>query len=235
MSRIEQKFRLNAVQADYFRERMRHLTEADHALDASYDVFSIYFDTPELDVARDKLDGEAERSKCRLRSYSQRLSAQSPVFLEIKSKSFDDQTKLRIPLRFTESLLDPAQWYFLGHGELTRWLTSPTASRLLPICGVYFKREAFGDKEGVGGLRITMDSEITALLPHERSLTDTASRERNITGGDMVLEVKTHAHQLPKGLERLLREVGANSFRFSKYVEALQYLKFEKIYEGHFA
>ena len=87
--RIESKYRLNSYEADNVISYMYNMGyELDHhCKDGNpYQVCSIYFDTHDNVCYNDKLDGLTQRTKIRLRYYSQEEIKSHPLTLEFKEK-----------------------------------------------------------------------------------------------------------------------------------------------------
>ena len=87
-ARFEFKYILSAqkrraVESDifYFLDHDPFVTDKE---DKSYFVRSLYYDDPGYSAFHDKIDGLHSRSKFRLRTYSQNLKDDVPLFLEIK-------------------------------------------------------------------------------------------------------------------------------------------------------
>lgn len=82
--RHEWKHEINRSDLITIRQRMRALAQVDqHAVNGSYHIRSLYFDTPSDKALREKVDGVNQREKFRIRYYNHDPSV---IHLEKKSK-----------------------------------------------------------------------------------------------------------------------------------------------------
>ncbi len=163
--RHECKYLIPEAVASGIRAYVRPYVETDpHAEaspDRSYDITSLYLDTPDLKLYHESRDGQLHRIKLRIRSYDE--TADSPVFLEIKRRfnSLVLKSRARIERVDMDSILaggvthalpgsdDEQACYQEFLGWLARWLARPAV-------WVRYRREAY-----VGifnrDVRVTMD------------------------------------------------------------------------------
>lgn len=111
----------------------------------SYDVNSVYFDDKNLSSYHAKLDGNYERHKIRIRTYSRSFS-DSTLYLELKKRSGSLISKKRHEISastFTKAMAGRSS---------EPWLVG-----LNPTLTVYYQRHEFIYPWG----RVTLDSDIT--------------------------------------------------------------------------
>jgi hypothetical protein len=209
-----------------------------------YDVESLYFDSPDLDIYRAHFQVYDGRFKLRTRTYGPNgIWDRSCVFLEMKIKNREVTEKFRIKL-------DPATHARLFEAEcpelaLSRALirTNPSLEfrelshrvkkvdeilcklKLRPCSRLYYRRKAFENSE----IRITLDENIQGELLMDipaatrmeifgSSLWTQAQQMHKgypIARG-MVLEIKNEG-TLPSWLDEFLRENKTPEARFSKF------------------
>ena len=87
-SRFEYKYLLPAFIAESIITRVAALMRPDFFNSSGpYIVRSLYFDSPNLQFYREKIEGDFVRKKVRLRSYGEDLK--EPVYFEVKNKLAD--------------------------------------------------------------------------------------------------------------------------------------------------
>ena len=68
---------------DLIKDLKEYVVEDDYPTST---ISNIYFDTENFDVIQDALAKQHRREKIRMRTYIEKPQANSPVFLEVKSK-----------------------------------------------------------------------------------------------------------------------------------------------------
>ena len=209
--RYELKFVLSQDQYSSIYEIIaQHLPQDTYG---EYMVQSLYFDTDNWDVIRTSIEQPVYKEKLRLRCYGV-PGIGSPIFLELKKKfrGFVCKRRISFPLKELQektareiAAVDNTQ---VGQ-ELDFYLrANPVKER----AHVSYKRVAFA---GIGGLRITFDSDIrfrTDLLDYEHP-----QGGLEILPDDLiVLEVKT-VGGMPLWLAQALSKLNIFPTTFSKY------------------
>ncbi len=117
-----------------------------------------------------KVDGEYQHLKVRLRSYQVDFLPEAEHFIETKYKEYDATHKLR--LRFPRSKLgmiqDPEKWMWDSafRKKMPALLQESLLQRpLLPVKAVYYEREVFSGYLEYTDLRITFDTHIIGCPP----------------------------------------------------------------------
>jgi hypothetical protein len=180
----------------------------------SYEISSLYLDTPELDIFHgDKASGG---SKYRVRRYG----AMQSVFLERKLKRGGIVRKWRtaVPsadlanLEHESSSADwDGQWY---HERILR-------RGFRPVCQIHYDRMARVGFAPSGTIRLTMDRRIAAL-PQERMQFHTQAL-RPLEQAPIVLELK-YRTEMPLVFKQLIREFKLEPRAVSKYKLAVESL-----------
>ena len=132
--RHEWKHEISPADLAVLRQRLRAAARPDgHGRDGVYQIRSLYFDTPEDRVLREKLDGLDRREKFRIRCYDGNYSC---IRLEKKSKINGLCGKESAPLTAGEvrGLLAGERAWMTGSGRNLVWelYSKMTAQRLGP-------------------------------------------------------------------------------------------------------
>ncbi len=216
MKRYELKYLLDGRQTAFLKNRL----EGHMALDAygRTSIASLYYDTPDRRLIRTSLEKPAFKEKVRLRSYGL-ASEESPVFLELKRKTFDVVYKRRV-----QTTVPLVKKFFEGGGDIcaagqiNREITyfRDYYQTLAPACLIIYDREAY--YENGGDLRLTIDH-------HPRYRVQELDLCRSMEGisllpeGHTILEIKVQ-QAMPLWLTALLDEGRIYKSSFSKYGEA---------------
>lgn len=194
--------------------------------DHSYDITSLYLDSPDLRLFQETRDGIANRVKLRLRTYAP--DPQAPVFVEIKrrrdrvvlksrARVTRGQARLVLDCRLNESLLsDRKARQCLA--EFQSWITRWAAT---PVVWVRYRREAW-----VGtfhrDVRVTLDRKLAcapaSALPLWRP---DRSQWRNLESRRVILELKFD-NSFPDWMGRLVHRFGLQRRSFSKYCNSIE-------------
>lgn len=193
---------------------LRSLTRPDD-LYPDNEVHTLYFDTPGLDSLAEKINGDCEKTKVRLRWYAApgQDGSTSPVFLETKERLGAARAKRRI-----ETDLDPAEIAArpfdprLGAAVTARLRDgfARAGAGLQPTLLLRYRRQRFFDPASQA--RISLDSRIRTLAVNPRLFHASAVGEVPMS----VVEVKSTAFELPRSLRSLLA-LGCRPRAISKY------------------
>lgn len=213
--RHEWKHPINYSDLLALRQRLRCIASMDaHAPEGSYQVRSLYFDSPADRALRDKLDGISRREKFRLRYYN---GDPSLIRLEKKSKMAGlcakESTLLSLPE--TQSLL-AGQWQWMQTSErpLVRELFQKmTCQGLRPKTLVDYTREAF--VYPAGNVRVTLDYDIRTGL-HSTDFLNPCVLTVPAGEDPIILEVKWDEF-LPQVIQDAVQLKNRRVSAFSKY------------------
>lgn len=177
-------------------------------------VETIYFDGPGLDSLAEKLGSDYRKAKIRLRWYDH----SSAVWLEVKRRVGSRREKLRtsVPLdgrELSRRSLDSTALAQIPALLADAGETAPAGLR--PAVHLTYRRERF--IEAASGLRISLDSEITALRIAD--WTAAAPGIRRLPGNlrsPILVELKGGSRDLPPALATLAA-LGGRRESFSKY------------------
>ena len=197
-------------------------------------VLSQYYDSPDLQFYHEKLAGVAMRNKVRMRQYAHRFAPGATTFLEIKHRRNDLVRKYRYRMQDFDPArdLDPAQWKIEDENLESAILTLRERHRLRASAQTYYQREAY---EGAveKDLRITFDTALLALHPHER-LTPRLLHDptrRLMADTLVILEVKA-TKSIPPWVYEGVRAAELQRKTIPKYVAAVELLGLHELYRG---
>ena len=230
MPRQEAKFLLSPAQAETMhRMLLPHVRLDPYAAmrrGATYTVMSLYLDTHALDCYHEKLAGLKDRLKLRVRGYDD-VTADSPVYLELKRKSGAVIAKRRSSVRYgdlRQALSSGDVESYLLHAEnpdeaaanAREFLFHVHRRSLAPVINVVYEREAFCSlhEEGV---RITLDRALRSQLAEGLAFPPGDAPSVSALGQQVILEVKTD-WGLPLWLRMIVGRVGVSKQALSKYI-----------------
>lgn len=180
-------------------------------------VFTIYYDTPDLDLLSEKINSDYLKTKVRLRWYSTApAEGTTGTFLEVKTRVGTLRQKVRVETPLTVATLRELS---LDHPDLltvldlARPLGVPIPARLMPALLLRYERARF--VEPVSGSRISVDTQIEAVRGNPR-VVGHAFAERLAPA---IVEIKGPSDDLPRILNPLI-QLGARRASFSKYGSA---------------
>ncbi len=202
------------------RQRLGAVVQADrHAIGGTYQIRSLYFDTPSDRVLLEKVNGVSRREKFRIRYYNGDLSV---VHLEKKSKLGGLGNKQSAALSVPEVsaiLGGELDWMLCSDRPLVRELYSKMRTeQLRPKTIVDYTREPY--IYPAGNVRVTLDYDIRTGLGCSGFLDPGGT----IPAGDapMILEVKWDAF-LPSVIRDAIQLEGRHASAFSKYAQCRIY------------
>jgi VTC domain len=216
--RIEMKYLLDAkLSIDVRAWAREHLGVDSHcnaSLDDSYDVNTLYLDTPELDLFH--RTGTIGSAKHRVRRYGD----ETTLWIETKSKKKNVVQKNRTAasedecLTHLSDLTNDSPWC----GD---WFTGRIIERRLqPTVQVHYRRFARMSTLGGESLRLTIDSQLQSSPANGWNIASTSDRcdpsRRFSSASAEVLELKFH-RRMPHLFKELLRTFAIPLASFSKY------------------
>lgn len=234
--RHELKYLLDLSQYAALRDALTLYMEPDRWPHST--VRSLYFDTPNLVLARRSAEKPAYKEKLRLRSYGP-ASGETPVFVELKKKYRGQVYKRRCQAGYTQAMA-----WLCGQSEAPE--SSATAREidrflvfydsLAPALLVSYERDSLRLRAGGSlsdalmpaalaahdpsspELRVTFDRALKASAAH-LSLNAQASGVQLLPSSQVLMEVKC-AQAIPLWLSGLLSELHLYPSTFSKYGRA---------------
>ena len=227
--RIEFKYILNKKQYYEIKHRLLHFFDHDafSSHEGTYEVISLYFDSPLFYYYAEKIDGVKRRKKIRLRTYRHEGNYANNLFLEIKRKHDAVVLKDRILLSQEDyhQLLSDHQLKLSAADDSQRsnvvnelHLESSRLSLEPQVLVAYTREPYLGtfDKN----TRITFDYDIKARM--SKTLYD-GEKERNcdVSEGRVIMEVKFR-QKMPEYVAQIIAEYNLGRVPYSKYCEGLE-------------
>ncbi|MBF0578360.1 polyphosphate polymerase domain-containing protein [Erysipelotrichaceae bacterium RD49] len=196
--RKELKYKISDQQKSKLLAAIENQIQPDQFFDCT--IFSMYFDTPNLDLLRRCEGNPGLKVKVRLRAYKPVVDGQIPVFLELKKKTEGICFKTR------HEFTMPSLHAFIQDLQPTDQATREMASllsrySLIPQFVLYAHRRCYVWKNRAD-LRITIDDKLT-FRTSNLTLTHNELDESILEEGMNILEIKC-ASNLPLVLCKVL-------------------------------
>lgn len=233
MQRLEYKYLVPVTAIDSIRREIKPFVDLDSYAqqheNGTYTVRSIYMDTLDFECYRTKIDGIDIRKKYRIRGYNS-ATKNNIVFLEIKRKYFDRNTKNRAPLNyenlkpfFATGKIDDYILAFSHNGtekaDAQKYLYHYFRKGLRPVVLIIYDREAFVGKFDKT-LRLTFDKSLRSrIFPTLDMLFNDFQLKYSMTEF-FIFEVKIDSH-LPVWLKSILERHALKRQSLSKYAICL--------------
>lgn len=199
------------------RSRLCYIMHQDEhvSFDGKYLIRSIYFDNYYDKALKEKINGNAQREKFRIRWYNDDLS-----FITLEKKQKINGLTKKIDAIWTEAELrsffsGERTWMMSHPSPLTRELyVKMKTEQLKPRVIVSYIREPF--VFSAGNVRITFDTEIRSSLFDRNFLNSTTDIGVADEPGSTILEVK-YDEFLPAIISCLLQSENCRQTAYSKY------------------
>jgi SPX domain protein involved in polyphosphate accumulation len=223
-SRFELKYRITHYQYLKVRNALRPYMEMDSytrgAAHQRYLVRSLYFDTSDYRAYEQKMSGDCDRVKFRLRSYETELCEKSAIRVELKMRQGNLMNKKSVFVSNEEYgyFMQNRHWKEVDDPIALEFERQSLTQDLRPVILVEYEREGYQSKLK-NGLRITFDHRVRSA--HARSLFPSHPFFRMLMPRRVILEIK-FKEDLPSWVERLVREQGLKVIANSKYTQGLQ-------------
>ena len=222
--RYELKYEVNEAVLPLLRARLQAVMRPDrHSGPDGYLVRSLYFDDLDSSAYRDKLNGNPERSKLRLRYYN---GDESYIVLENKEKlgRMTRKTAQEVSREVALAMVngDRERCLEARGAVMDQFLARGGTRSLKPRVLVDYRRTAF--VHSVSNVRITLDEKVSTGLYRTDLFDREAARLPVLDPGRAVVEVKFD-HFLPDHLNAALRDIPMVRLAVSKYVKCLGVLE----------
>jgi hypothetical protein len=218
--RFERKFYLPSSAIPFASHLLAHCCPADRRYPRGT-IYSIYYDTAELDHYDESEQGSRIRQKVRIRWYDYSPGAETvAVFVELKSKNGFAGSKQRKEHTIPAHRLNPS---VLRDGPLPYTQICNTLAefdfypqhQLYPMILISYRRLRF--IEPLTGSRVSLDWTIRSTLINP--LLNRGEGSLSMEGG--VIEIKGRSGEIPQTL-RSLNLLETDWSRYSKYASCMQ-------------
>mgnify|MGYP000854539145 CR=1 FL=1 len=222
--RFEYKYRLSIQQYYQLRSALRPYISPDkytsQQVDNRYQVRSLYFDSANFHAFQEKVNGDCDRTKLRIRTYSANEKQDSEIRVEMKARK-----GISVEKRNTFVTVEEYQWFMKNK----QWLSKSNTvlveferylhlKHLKPqILIEYFREGFFVNTQR--GLRLTFDHDVksaaaTTLFPKKPFY---YALHRNV----IVFEIKCDKNQ-PDWLLKLIKQHNLSIVANSKFAQGIQ-------------
>jgi SPX domain protein involved in polyphosphate accumulation len=227
-NRFELKYLISLREAERFKTALRaYLLDDEHG-NGRYALTSLYYDSPDLRCYWEKVDGIKFRRKLRIRRYETEspLTADVPVFVEIKQRLDRVTQKRRIVLPYQDALLlcndrqIPEKYNPVDKPVIEEIYAFLWNYNLRPANIVRYERQALIGTDYDIGLRVTFDTSLTfqnqQLLLHEKPISLPMFPVDTV-----VMEIKVN-ERIPYWLTELVAAHNLKMIRVSKYCRGVE-------------
>jgi len=223
--RFELKYRLNYLQYQKLRIAVLPYMKMDFFTHTNqnkkYLVRSLYFDTYDYGLYYEKMSGDSDRIKFRIRTYSQILIDNRFIRVELKVRKANMMKKYSLFILSTDYhfFMKNKHWPNNYNPVLAEFERYFHLRALTPQILVDYYREAYEDRIK-DGLRITFDHKVRSthsdtLFPYR----PVYFREHHPLG--VILEIKYH-NKPPTWLQNLVCDYGLKLVANSKFTQGIQ-------------
>lgn len=225
--RFEFKYIMPKALRDEFESALGYFMEFDPFVENTerhrYFVRSLYFDDPQYTAFYNKVDGIKTRAKFRIRTYTDKPSADVMQFLEIKGRYNQFVFKRRMPISTVKGPVCEHILALKDDNEVSQqFMFEYYRRRLQPVALVdYWRRPYFSKYDP--DFRLTFDEQLSAtqslsLVPKR------SDKKRKVLPGYSVMEVK-FKRQIPAWFHRLVESYELRARPCSKICKAMEALQ----------
>ncbi len=227
IARLERKYLLGLTEYHRLRAALPLQLEADRFTRrepaGTYLVRSIYYDTRDYRAWYEKEDGDFGRIKLRIRSYTDTPDRDTPISVEIKTKSGNAMVKYSSHVAFEDYLAfaRSGHWPDIREPVVQEFARLVRVRSLVPVVLVQYRREGYRSRDRLP-VRVTVDHGVVStrasnLFPDHAILTPHRPKY-------VIFEVKSSSGE-PAWLTRLVREHGLKATANSKYVQGIEVIR----------
>lgn len=221
--RFEYKYRLPVQQYLQVKNCIKPYMEideyTDRAPDRRYLVRSVYYDSIFLNAFEEKIDGNSDRIKFRIRTYAEKMEEGQVLRAEMKVRKGAITEKYGAFISGAEYLafMQEKHWPDERDQVLEEFERYVHLKTLSPVLLTEYRREGFRSRSREE-IRITFDHHVRSA--HSDSLFPVTPLFHEHHNGLIVLEIKCIKQQ-PDWLRRLVQQNGLRIMANSKYVQGM--------------
>ena len=229
--RFEYKYRLYPQQYHQVRAAIRPFMRLDtftsNAPQGRYLVRSLYFDSADLRAYQEKVNGDCDRTKLRIRTYARNLQENPDIRVEMKARKGMSMEKHGsfISPAYYQRFMQSNHWPALDDPLLVEFERYIHLKTLVPLVLVEYRREGFSAR-AQQGLRITFDHQVQSAKA--RTLFPVAPVFRAHQRGVIILEIKCDKSQ-PHWLRELVQVQGLRFVANSKFTQGIEVVRPELV------
>ena len=240
-SRFEMKYIIRKSISERIQKEIRNFMiydgYANKELKKNYFVRSLYFENNNYSNFNEKVDGVKLRHKYRIRTYSNKLDKNTPIFLELKGREnlrtyktrfFIEQNDLN--LFFEKKNYFKLKKTYSDNNLIEQFIFDCYRKNLSPKILVDYNRTPYINKSGLY-FRLTFDNNIVSLSNSTLYSTSLNSGWRECLAGFTILEVKFES-SVPAWFQRIVQSYQLQIRSISKFVIAADTLGLASDFEG---
>jgi SPX domain protein involved in polyphosphate accumulation len=229
-SRHEMKYLISESTAAGITQYLKAFTHFDRHSEFkpnnAYMISSVYLDSEDYRLCRESLDGQKNRFKLRIRSYTD--DPDYPRFFEIKRRvtTIIIKSRARIMYNSVKPLLSGSMVFLPDHDteseNLRQFLLYMNSIDAVPVVGVRYFRQAY---EGIidDRVRITMDRELSYNVTRDALVTNSGPGWYRVPiKNKVILEIK-FTGTYPAWVDRLVKYFGIKAQSVSKYAISIEH------------
>lgn len=228
--RYEMKYLVTEIEAAQITRYIRPFLEYDKysklQRGGMYPIVSLYLDSQDLQLCRESLQGQKNRFKLRIRSYTD--EPEYPRFFEIKRRinRVILKSRARVMDQDVATLLRgkllPPQGYTTDEKALSQFQLYVASIQAGPMILIRYLRQAF-ESTSENRVRITFDRELCYKVTSEPCvrLGGTGWQHNDLTTGYAILEIK-FTGVYPEWLSRLVRFFNLEARSISKFATSME-------------
>lgn len=233
-SRFELKYRIHYQHYLKIRNALQIYMKKDkytvRSKGRGYLVRSLYYDTDDYASYHEKMDGNNERVKLRIRSYSEFSNEVDPIRVELKMKKRDLVIKRSTFINYHEY----RNFMNTGHFSNTEDSTLVEFERYMctklnkPKVLIQYYREGYKSKVN-NGLRITFDHKVNSA--HSDTLFPTHCFFKEHNPHLVIMEIK-YRDDLPFWVKDMVQTYGLKVLANSKFTQGIQAARHDLYHPG---
>jgi len=228
--RYEMKYLVTEIEAARITSYIRPFLEYDKysklQRGGMYPIVSLYLDSQDLQLCRESQQGQKNRFKLRIRSYTD--EPEYPRFFEIKRRinRVIMKSRARVMDQDVATLLQgrllPPQGYTTDEKALNQFQLYVASVQAGPMILIRYMREAY-ESTSENRVRITFDRELCYKVSAEPTvrLGGTGWQRNDLTEGYAILEIK-FTGVYPEWLSRLVRFFNLDARSISKFATSME-------------
>ncbi len=226
--RHELKYRISESKAQAVAQFIKPYIRLDHYSKlqptGSYPIVTLYLDSRNLQLCRQTLEGNKNRFKLRIRSYTD--DPDYPRFFEIKRRmnTIIIKTRARVMHQNIADVLSglsiPPQSSRTDEETLRQFQLYVKSIDAKPVIRVCYKRRAYED-DSQNRVRVTFDRDLAYNVDSKPLMTFESPGWQRYPSNQVILEIK-FTSSYPAWLSRMVRCFDLHQQSVSKYVSSVQ-------------
>ena len=227
--RYELKYRISESKASAIERFIKPYLHLDHYCklqpSGAYPIVTLYLDSQNLRLCRQTLEGNKNRFKLRIRSYTDELDY--PRFFEIKRRmnAVIIKSRARVMHQDIAGVLSglslPKEDYSADEETLKQFLLYTKSINAGPVMRVRYVRQAYED-DSENRVRVTLDRQLAYNVGHELDVTFGGRGWQRHSLSGVILEIKFTA-RFPAWLSQMVRCFDLQQKSISKYVTSVKH------------